>query len=65
MASRMQVQIYGRKRFDFQKLFPTAAFEGYECNIRYCYFNIATSEVKKVERVCSQNLITILGFYKN
>jgi len=56
----IEVKIYGRSRFNFQNLFPSARFEGYECNIRFCYFTL--NAIKSVvERVCSTNKIKIIN----
>jgi len=57
----IELMIFGRSRFKFQKLFPLSKFEGYEYNIRYCWFsfdyNIDKSEI---EKVCNDNKIKIV-----
>jgi hypothetical protein len=44
--------IFGRSRFKFQKLFPAAKFEGYECNIKYAYFTIKLKDKSRIIRIC-------------
>lgn len=52
-----RIMIYGRNRFKFKKLFPEAKFEGYECNIRYCYFTIKLKDKSRILRICqSENI---------
>lgn len=54
------VQIFGRSRFEFAKLFPTATFEGYECNIRYAYFSFKNKESgAKIQAICDNEKIKI------
>ena len=55
------VQIYGRSRFKFAKLFPMAIFEGYECNIKFAYFTIKTKiSGTKIKGICETEKITII-----
>lgn len=54
------VQTFGRNRFKFQKLFPEAIFEGYEYNIKYCYFSFKSKISKdKIQRLCDSEKIKI------
>jgi hypothetical protein len=53
------IQIYGRSRQKFQKLFPNAVFEGYECNIRFAYFKLKISDAT-LHNICTHEKITIL-----
>lgn len=54
------IKIYGRSRFKFAKLFPEATFEGYECNIRYCYFSFKKKISKsKIESICANEKIVM------
>lgn len=55
------IQIYGRNRAKFQSLFPQAIFEGYECNIRFCYFSFKNKiSHSLIQRECKSNKIQIL-----
>jgi hypothetical protein len=47
-----RIMLYGRSRQKFAKLFPDAKFEGYECNIRYCYFTIKLKDKARIMRIC-------------
>ena len=59
------VMIFGRSRFEFAKLFPEATFEGYECNIRFCYFSFRKNiSVSKIEKLCSDHKIKIIVLLK-
>ena len=54
------VETFGRNRFKFQKLFPEATFEGYECNIRYCYFSFKHKISRsKIMNICNSEKIKI------
>lgn len=53
-----KVKTFGRNRFKFQKLFPEAIFEGYECNIHYCYFTFKGKISKSlIENICRSEKI--------
>ena len=58
------LKTFGRNRFRFQKLFPDAIFEGYECNIKYCFFSFKrkTGIYSKtlIKRICDSENIKIL-----
>ena len=55
------IKTFGRNRFKFQKLFPEAVFEGYECNIRYCFFSFKNKISKSlIQRICDSENIKIL-----
>lgn len=57
----MEVQIYGRSRLRFEKLFPKAKFKGYECNVRFAYFTFKEKISKsKILRLCEIGKIKVL-----
>jgi hypothetical protein len=57
----MEIQLYGRSRFEFEKLFPEAKFEGYEYNIHFCYFSFKKKVSKsKILRLCESKKIKVL-----
>lgn len=54
------IMTYGRNRDKFQKLFPDAKFEGYECNIRFAYFSFKNKVSKtKIQAICEREKIKI------
>ena len=60
MKNTKEIQIYGRSRKKFSELFPSAKFEGYECNIRFCYFSGIRESVNKIIQLCKSENITII-----
>jgi hypothetical protein len=56
---KITVKIYGRSRFKFANLFPKAHFEGYECNIRFCYFSLK-EKISILKNICINEKIAIL-----
>lgn len=54
---KIEIMIFGRCRRKFQKLFPKAKFEGYECNIRNCWFSLTGTPIRKVISICLENKI--------
>ena len=56
----IEVRIYGRSRSKFQKCFPDAIFNGYECNIRFCYFYIKIA-LESLRNICKNENIEILN----
>jgi len=56
------ITIFGRKRFEFQKLFPRSIFEGYECNIKFCDFTFKyTISIGTIKTICKINKIKIIN----
>lgn len=60
----MEAMIYGRDRNKFQKLFPNAIFEGYECSIRFAWFFLKKETISKVENICYNNKIKVNCYSK-
>lgn len=58
---KKEIQIYGRSREKFEKLFPQAIFEGYECNIRYAYYTIKGMSSKSILGICDHNKISVIN----
>jgi hypothetical protein len=56
---KIEIFTYGRNRKKFQKLFPMAKFEGYESNIKYCWFTLSNVPMRKIKRICKANKIKI------
>ena len=59
MKTRYLIQIYGRSCQKFQRVFPDAEFEGYECNIRFAFFKLKISE-SVLRNICANEKITLL-----